>query len=268
MACYDEVCDCFKEDDCERIKNLIEEHTLSLILPIAAAYSSRCQRISANMARAIIQAILAEANMHHAIWSFDEIINGNKTPTADATIFQLVENEVYAHQELSETESKSNRQQLLQHIGLCSDPEFDQFLSLISETNLVLAMSDNVILVTLERVRRRLKDDRAFFLVLHSAYMTNALEVLVANVSASQAMVLDQLQEQGYEVEIIPGTTNAFIVHQPDGPDPANHFTAQGSADYSTTTNYSVSGYSQSDPCSGTAWAATHSRRRNGRRRR
>lgn len=227
MACYDELCDCFERDDCEGIKGLIYEYTISSVLPVAASYSAQYQQLSDKMTREIIQAVMSEIEMHHAIWMFDEMINGKEILLADDSILLLIESELLAYQEEDSAETRVNRQQLVQYIELCSDSEFGQFLSSISDIDVATAMSGSVILATIERARRLIDDDRVFFLVLHSAYMTTAFGLLLMNVAMSQDETLGQFQEQEYETEIIP----------------------------------------QFNPSSGTEWAAAQPRRHHGRRR-
>ena len=263
MLGYSEFCKYFREDDCGKIKELLEEFGPFTVLSAVVSYSGKGRQISANMTRTIVQEIATAVVAYHAIWMLNEMINGDKDLVPDSHALELLKKLFYTQvEETEDPKFKATCRQLIEHIGTCPDRQFEQLLSYISVTNLALKFPDNVVLVMLERVKRYLKDDRAFFLVLMNSITLHMLEGVVAEVVASQAMTemtVDQLQAQGYKVDRMPG---AFAVSVPDASaSSTNTPTAEA------TTGTAATGANSYNPCSGTKWAAKHPRRDYGRRR-
>lgn len=259
MNGYDIFHECYKEDDDKKVKRLIERHSVPPALSVAAAYSTTRRKLSNRVARALIEAFLAEANTYYALWMFNDVINEGKRTEVERDIMKLVYEAIPTQSEPNNPEANANRKKLIQYIGTCAEPEFDRFLSFISRTiSTMMALTDDVNLVILERIRRRLKDDRAFFLVLHSGFMTSAFEALINQVHSAKDVVARQLQEQGCELEEIPGT-GAFIVRPP---------TKSGSQASDARYGNSATEHDAYNPNSGTAWVAQHPRRNRNRHKR
>ena len=253
MACYTDYHECFKEDDCGKIQELLQEDgLLPEILTSAASYSMKRQ-ISANMTRVLVWECVSSAGMYHAVWMLDEMISGKHSVEISDVVLRLLQEEMITQQGMEIEDGEVHHEQLIQHIGTCPEPEFDQFLDLIGQTGISLNLPDDIILVTLERAKRRLKDDRAFFLTLYAAFLTSAFEQLLVDYETYQTTILEQLEEMGYEVEAVPGATDTFTIYSPDITD--------------TFTDYFPPEPSGYNPASGIEWAARQTRRKHGRRR-
>lgn len=226
MDGYMNFCNCFKEDDCDMIHKLMDQYGIPTSLAVAASYSDGRWKISANMARVLIQNAIADASLHYAIWMFDEIINRNndyRDYRIGKTVFDCVANELLFQHEIDEIKTVELHLQLIEHVGTCPDPDFATFVGFISEADTALILSDETMLVTLERARRYLKNDRTFFLVLYSAFISNKAESMLSEINIQQLITLDKLRDAGYRVKIISGTVNAFLVYPPNTTDcPAN----------------------------------------------
>ena len=264
MLSYSEFCTYFKEDDYNEIKEILEEFGPFAVLSAAASYSGQGRQISPHMTRVIVQEVATATVAYHAIWTLNEMINGDKDLVPEGPTLELLMKLFYSQvEETEDPEFKAACRQLIEHIGTCPDHQFEQLLGYISATNLALKFPDNVTLVTLERVKRYLKDDRVFFLVLMNSVTLHMLEGVVAEIIASQAMTemtVDQLQAQGYKVDRVPG---AFTVSVSDA-----SVSSTGTHTTEAATGTATTGANSYSPCSGTEWAVRHSRRDYGRRRR
>lgn len=276
MTCYTELCACFKQDDYQRLPELIRRYNIVPVVTTAAAYSTKQQKISPRMARVILQALQGEVEMYHAIWVLDELINGDNhlfekvdkmqsmqlvtimrginRMAIDKSVFRMVREEVLLSMEQpSNNDPTGNRGKLIEYIGTCASPEFCKYLHFICEEDAVVVLSDAITLATLERARRVLDDDRAFFLTLRSATVESAFDQMIAASEASQEEIMRLLQEQGYEVEKASEDAEVYFARAPRDTQVVNETT-----EFPSTYN----------PNSGTAWVAEHSRRGYGRRRR
>ena len=174
----------FEEDNLETVRELFEQTGPLTPLAAASSYSNGKRRLSANMTRVLIQGMLASVHPCHAIWMLNEMINNDGDPKPEGMTLALLSDLLSAQDEGKDVDPIWRL--LTQHVGACPDPQFDQFLGYISKITLVLGLPDNAALATLERARRRLKDDRAFFLALYASTTLCLFEGLVAEVMVAQ----------------------------------------------------------------------------------
>ena len=201
------------------IPDLIDQYGIPSALAVAASYCDIEWGISADMAHVLIQSTIADANMHYAIWMFDEMINRNNDYKVNEDVFNWVANEILIQHEIDEVEIKELHSQLIKHIYTCSGSDFAAFVAFISEADTALILADETMLAVLERIRRYLNNDRVFFLALYSALISDELESVVSEINTRQLMTLSQLRSAGYQVKIISGTVNAFLVYPPNAAD-------------------------------------------------
>ena len=222
MATLDELCQSFRENDLVEIKEAIEEGELLVVVEAAALYSTKQRRVSLDITRLILQETVESVSLHHAIWSANQIINdGNKFMPSES-ILNLFEFLIFAQPEPESGRFEAVSRKLIQIIGTCQEPEFQQILSFAAEGEIATTLPDGVMLAMSERIKRVLQDDRAFFLILQSAIVTALLENCIMTAFALDSAgttMLEELQAQGYEVEAVPEINGAFIVSSSDDPD-------------------------------------------------
>lgn len=240
----------FKQDNYEQIGRMIEDFGIATVIT-AAAICSKDQPISPNMTRLILFRTISTVSVHHFIWSADDMINGDDTFMPDDSLLNLLSVYILSQSGCEDIEPKAVAQELIHVIGTCNVSEFKQILSFVAKADMVLILSDDVLLAMLERIKRIFQDDRVFFLMLHSAMMSSILEETVSEVALSQGVgesIIAMLKERGYEVEIVPETDDFPIPNLPEKTDapPVNSYQAATSSSFD--------------------WFAQHSRRRRGRR--
>ena len=251
----------FDNDDCNGVKEVLQEYGPLTVLADAAIYSTR-QKLSANMTRTILETTISEYDLDCALWILNEFINGADTSgevVLGIEVAKTLQNALADPQDFGQEAVKAGQKSILLHIGLCSDGDFDELLKVIAKIALQIELPNNIMLATLERIKRRIKDDRVFFMSVNFGISTRALELLVTESQAAQAAIIEQLQDNGYTVEeVSEGGASAYLAHPP------------GSVTCSygyTPGEYPDMGSSQVNPSSGTYWVSKHPRRGPNRRR-
>ncbi|MBR2841366.1 hypothetical protein IKE80_01100 [Candidatus Saccharibacteria bacterium] len=220
MATLAELYTSIEEDNLAEIEEAIKEYELPTVVEIAASYSTRQRQVSPKMTRLILQRTIESISIHHMIWSADQIINGGDEFVPSEAIMTSFEFLIFTQPEPeNEKEFKTVSRRLVQVIGTCQEPEFQQILSFAAEGEIAMALPDEIMLAMAERIKRILQDDRAFFLILQSAIMTALLEasITAAIVSSdAETRMLEELRAQGYEVEAMPEINGVFMIDTQD----------------------------------------------------
>lgn len=250
----------FDNDDYNGVKEVMQEHGPLTILTDAAIYSTR-QKLSANITRTILETTISDYDLDHTLWILNEFINGDDN-SGEALLSMVVTNTLqYAladpldyGQETINTSQKS----IIHHIETCQDDEFDELLKVIAKIALQIELPDNIMMATLKRIKRQIKDDQMFFMSIHFGVSTQELKYLVIESQVAQADIIEQLQNNDYTIEeISEGGVSTYLAHPPES---AVHWYGYTPDDYSDTES------SQANPSSGTYWVSKHPRRGPNRR--
>lgn len=271
MTTLSELCTYLGQDDREKIKEMMEECGPPAIITAAAVYSTKQRQISPYMTRVILQGTIKVMEVCHAVWSADQMVNGDNDLVPKDSIVDLFSALTLYQVEPENENTRMLIQKLNKIIGTCPEPEFEQILSFVSKTNMILIMPDGIVLAILERIKRVLKDDRTFFLILHSAVTMSMLEDVISTVASSQGFgqsIIEELEDQGFRIEAIPEIGGAYMVSAPDDYeedfgfyDTSLQVSEPDSYPYGYSDSYGSFGYP------GSSWPKQSSRRRINRRR-
>ena len=263
MATLAEIFQYFREDDYKAIEEEMRHRDLSSMIMMAATYCVGGRQIKPHTTRVILQNTLSLVGMHHAVWSADQILNEDVTAVMelDPQIMAAMMGVNIALIEPDEEDLKAVNERLARIFGTCPEPEFKQALAFVARTDLVVDLPGGAMLAILERIKRVLRDDRVFFLILHSAILANAIEDILAEIDASgevRQCILEQLEETGYMVENIPEVPGGYKVSAPNEVElpEINTYPA----------GVPGGGYRQHRPGSGIDWVNKHPRRKHNRR--
>ena len=263
MATLAEIYQYFKEDDYKAIEEEMEHRDLVTMVMMAVTYCAEGRQLKPYTTRVILQNMLLLVGVHHVIWSADQIINEDVTATMelDPQIMAAMIGVNIALVEPDEEDLRAINKKLVEIIGTCSEPEFKQVLAFVARTDLVVDLPGGAMLTMLERIKRVLRDDRVFFLILHSAILANVIEDILAEIDTSGEVrqhMIEQLEAAGYMVENIPEVPGGYKVSAPD------------EADLPEISSYPTGvpggGYRQNRPESGTDWVSKYPRRKHSRR--
>lgn len=190
----------FDENDCKEIRRIARLYPTS-VLKAASMYSGK-NTLGVDMARVILGASIRRIDVSQVVFLLGDMLDVCSKYREDGPnemMLQMLQDNILCVQDdgISNSTSAIRRwsiqpievcqepgdEQLVQYIKTCSESEFDLLLYYIARITRIRFLPENIILVTLERSRQRLKNDQAFFMSLYAAFMTSVSMFLSARLA-------------------------------------------------------------------------------------
>lgn len=233
----------FKEDDEAQVEAIIQEQGIVDTIGAAAVYSAHGRKLSSQISRCILQAVVDECFLTELVYTANAFLNEDEAPGQLDPLFLKQLKEAYdqaTQQILDEAPTLSDKTRvnpdLLEKIAMGS-PEFLAKLLYHLCTNddaTWIILGNSFRLTVIERLQRALRDEpRTFWLIVRDACLHDACSLLTrqlqAFIQARQAAYgqIKDLEDSGFEItELSPGVIGVAIPdQQPSASDAAKQAT-------------------------------------------